>query len=451
MALLTRLSRAILGDSQVAIRFLPALAGGGTVLLTSVIARRLGAGGLSVLAAALAVLFAPVYVGVFGYLSMNAYDVFLWTAGVYIVVLILDGGHDRLWMVFGLVVGVGLQNKLSMLFLAFGVLFGLLATRRWKTFNRPWFWLGVGIALLILAPNVVWQVAHDWPTAEFMHNAATRKNVSLGPFKFVVEQVLQMNPLALPLWLGGLCFLFFAAPARRFRALAWFFVSVFVLMLVLGSKPYYLSPAFPVVLAASAAGAHHLASRQRWGWAPPLAVALAASGAALFPLAKPVLPTDTFLAYATFFGQGAKTDEKHEVGRLPQFFADRNGWRELAADVAEVSERLSKNEREGVCILAQNYGQAGALQLFGTAHRLPPVIAPHNNYFLWGPGPCEGEVMIVLGASEEALNKLYSSVELVTTHRCHDCMPHENNKAVWICRGPLRPLHEVWPELRRFI
>ncbi len=204
-ALLLRLSRISLGDSLFAIRFLPAVAGAITVALTGMIARELGGRAWAVALGCTASLCALVFLAVGNFFSMNAFEPLFWMGAIYVLVCIINGGSPRLWLWFGVIVGLGLENKHSMAFFAAGVCVALLLTPERRYFAQKWIWLGGVIALALALPNIIWQMRHDWPTWELLHNIAqSHKNVVLTPAQFLVQQILIMNPATLPLWLGGL-------------------------------------------------------------------------------------------------------------------------------------------------------------------------------------------------------------------------------------------------------
>jgi len=132
-------------------------------------------------------------------------------------------------------------------------------------------------------------------------------------------------------------------------------------------------------------------------------VATLAVSLALAPLAKPLLRVERFVAYQAALGMQPGTAERHAMGRLPQFFADRLGWRELAETVAQAHRALPDDERSKVCVFGQNYGQAGAIDFYGPALGLPKAISSHNSYHVWGPGDCTGEVLLMIGDEREDL------------------------------------------------
>jgi len=350
------------------------------------------------------------------------------------------------------VAGIGLQNKISVLFLGFGLVVGLVATRKWQTFGQRRFWASGALAAAIFLPHVVWQWMHDWPTLEFIANAASQKNVSLAPAAFVAEQLMQMNVLAAPVWLAGLAALLAAPWLRPWRALGWAYLAILGVMLVTNAKPYYLAPAYTALFAAGAVAIERWpASRFGVMARGAVVVLIVTGGTVAMPLAKPILPVETFVGYAASLGMASRTEERHEMGRLPQHYADMHGWEELAENVAKVYRSLPEADRSRACIFAQNYGQAGAIDVLGARLGLPRAISGHNSYFLWGPRGCTGEVVIVLGGDQEDYEELFTTVEEAGVHTCTNCMPYENNLPIRVARGARIPMADVWPRTKRFI
>ena len=444
--------RSTLGDSLFAVRLLPAIAHAATAALAARLAREMGGARYAQFLAALAAVLAPIYVGLCGFLSMNAFDLVFWAALWLIVARILRTGAASLWLAFGLVAGLGLQNKISVLFLGFGVVAGLALARRWQAFRSWQFWAGGALAGLIFLPHLVWQWHYGWPTLEFMANATREKNVSMPPLAYLAEQVVQMSALAAPLWVAGLGALLAWRRFGAFRPIGWAYLAVLAVMLVSSAKPYYLAPAYTALFAA---GAVWLEAVRR-----PVAglliraaavVLVVVSGALSAPLAKPILPTDAYLRYTAAIGLAPGVGERHEMGRLPQHFADMHGWPELAASLAGVYHALPPADQARACIFVRNYGEAGAVDVLGAPLGLPRAISGHNSYFLWGPRGCSGEVVIALGGDRHGYEELFATVEQAAMHACTDCMPYENNLPIWVLRGLRVPFDQVWPRVKRFV
>lgn len=455
------LVRAVAGDSMVAIRLAVVLAGAAAVVLTGLIARRLGGGRFAQATAALAVALESVVLGNAGRsFSMNGFDLLFWAWAAYLLVEILERERPGLWLQFGVVAGLGLLNKYSMLFLGFGVVVGLAATRARRELGRRELWLGGAIALALFAPHLVWQATHGWPSLEFMRAASQEKNVAIPPSTFFLRQLLQTGLAQAGLWVAGLAWFAFSPAARRLRTFAWIYPAVFAVMATQGAKPYYLSPIYFPYLAAGAVALEGATSTSwRRLFRPAFAVVLVALSAIAVPFAIPALPVDDFIAYSRALGKKPRAEERQALGDLPQYYADQFGWRELAAQVVSIYRGLGPEEREHAAIYVRNYGEAAAIDFFGRDAGLPPVLCPHNSYWFWGPGEKRAEVAIILGISRdveasradlEAPGRC-GRVELVDVTECDHCMPYERGRPLFICRDLGFTFQEIWEEEREFI
>jgi len=444
------ISRAVLGDSLVAIRLLPALAGAITVYLAGLMARELGGGTFARLLAAIAAFAAPILLGMNSVYSMNSFDFLVWSLAAYLLIRIFKTGDQKLWMVLGIVLGLGLMNKVGVLWLGAGIALGLLISHRgWLKTRGPW--MAGGIALLLFLPYIGWNVANDFAHLEFIRNATSEKYSSLTSMKFVSDQVLLQNPVTLPLWIGGLWFFFFSGTGRHFRVLGIIYMAVFTILVInQQSKAEYLSPAYPMLFAGGAVWFEQILNEKTAIVRPIYAGLVAVSGAMLSPLAAPVLPVESYIAYAEMLGIRPSTAENKELAELPQFYADMFGWEELAATVITVHASLLEEEKERCVIFTENYGEAGAIEFFGKSYGIPRVISGHNNYFLWGPGADSIDVVIIVGGVLEDHQQNFESVELAAQSTCRYCMPYENNLPIFIARKLKRPVHEVWPFTKNF-
>lgn len=455
VAVTARASRWLLGDSLFAIRFFPALAGALKVLLTGLFARELGGGRFAQVLAAITAIIAPVYLGIDTLLSMNAFEPLFWTACAYIVLLILKGGSQQLWLLFGLIAGVGLLNKHSMIFFGAGIVTGLLVTPARRVFLSKWIYLGGLIAFVVFLPNLIWQVTHDWPTLELLRNVAnSNKNVTLSPAEFILQQILIMHPLTFPVWLAGLYFYLVSSAGKPYRAFGWSYIATLVLFIALKGKNYYLAPIYPVLLAPGAVFIEGFIRERNLKWLKPAFTTLLIIGGIITALlALPALSVENYLKYSRMLGMpegGIKTETGHR-GKLPQNFGDMFGWEEMTATVARVYNSLPPEDQARCAIFGQNYGEAGAIDFFGPRYNLPKAISAHQNYYLWGPRDYTGEVMIVLGDKVERLKELFNQVEQKETIKCDYCMPYESNLPVFLCRDMKMPIKELWPMIKKWL
>src|SRR5215213_4147445 len=245
IALVAWFTRAVMGDSLFAVRFFPAVAGALLVYVTGLMVRELGGGRFAILLACLSVIIAPSYLYLHTILTMNAFEPLFWTLGAYILMLILKRDRARLWLLFGVVAGVGLMNKHTTLFFGAGVGAGLLLTPARRYLKSKWLWLGGLIALVIFLPNIIWEIKHDWATIEVLRNAEKNQNIPFSLWEFFKGQIFMTQPLTFPIWVAGLYYYLFTDEGRPYRLLGWTYVVMFLLFIVLRGKVYYLAPIYP--------------------------------------------------------------------------------------------------------------------------------------------------------------------------------------------------------------
>ena len=418
---------------------------------TGLIARELGGGRAAQVLAALAAFFAPLFLAVSHFYSMNGLDVLFWTVLSWLAARILVHGQPRLWLAFGAVAGLGLENKYSVAFLGIGLVAGLALTRARSHLRSPQLWAGGAIAALLFAPHVLWELANGWPSLEFMRNATQLKNFPVSPLEFLGGQLVLMHPLFAPLWLLGLGALLFAKRFAPLRAFGVAYLALLALMIQQKAKVYYLAPAYPVLFAAGAVAFADLCARRGWRFGPAaVGVFLVAAGLVGLPLAIPVLPPERFLSYSAALGVGAPKMERQKLGRMPQVFAFMFGWEELAREVARVYETLPPEERARAVVFARNYAEAGAIDYFGPALGLPRAISPHNSYWMWGPGAYDGSVLIVIGPVAESFAARFDRFESLGRRSCEYCAPYEAELEIFVARGLRGSVSEGWAGLKHY-
>jgi len=448
VALIAKLARTLFGDSLAAIRFLPAVAGAALVLLTGSIARELGGGRFAQGLAAVCVFLAPGLLGVDAFLSMNAFEPLFWMGSAYLLIRIIKTGNQKLWIGIGVLAGLGLENKYSMLIFGAGMVLGLVLTPERRVFREPWIWIAGAIAGLLFLPNLIWNMQHHFPFLELQANIRrSGRNVDLNPIAFFGQEALAMLPLTVPVWLAGLWH-FFSGSGARFRALGWTWLFTAAVIVFVSPRVYYLFPAFPLLFAAGAVQWEMWTDGLRW-----LRIAYAglmlALGAILAPLAVPVLPVETYIRYSNALHLAPPRIENNRLGPLPQLYADQFGWDEMAATVGRIYNSLPLDVRAKTAIFAQNYGQAGAIDFLGPKYGLPKAISGHQTYFLWGPRDYTGESMIVLDDRPEVLGRMFDQVEKAGRVEHPYSMPYQHFD-VFYCRGMKQPLSELWPRIKKW-
>lgn len=441
--------KAAFGDSIHSIRMLPALCGSGLIVLTGATAAQLGGGRWAQLFAGIAVAIGAVGMIICGLYSMNCFDLLFWLGGYYLLIRIARTDNGGLWPWLGVVVGLGLFNKIGLLVFGLALVIGLAATRHRRHFADGRLYLAGAIAALFLLPYILWNAAHDWATLEFMKNATEGKIAEFTALEFLKENILEANPVTLPLWAGGLAWLLFARCARRFRLVAIMFVATFVILTVQNSKPYYFAASFPVLMAAGGVAWERYTGRRWLRWLRWIMVAnLLAGGVILAPMAVPLLSPQRTVAYGQRMGIIPAPQEVGHTSALPQYFADRLGWENLARAVSEVYLALPADERGQCVVWGRNYGHAGSLEYWSRRYDLPPVMSSHNNYWLWGPPAKTGDVVIAVGRSRGELEELFETVAEAGAAESPYAL--ESHLTIWLCHGLRRPIGDIWDNFKSF-
>ena len=425
------------------LRLISGIAGAAKVLLTGLLVWALGGGRRAAALAMLAVIAAGVYLGIDSYLSMNSFDPVFWMLCALALIRIAQSDSPReirnWWVVLGLTAGLAFENKDSVVFFLVAMLVAVLLTPQRRILASRWFGAAVLLIVLVAMPNFLWQVHYHFPTLEWLHNVqATGKDVKLPPLPFILGQIMMLTPHNVLLWLTGVLWFLFAKPARSLRFFGIFYILFLALMMALHAKDYYLAPAYPVFFAAGAVAWFAWAAQKRWRhtligvYAAVLVVGLVA----FFPFSVPVLTPQQWIAYAEklhFTAHDAEVEKDKPL--LPQFFADRFGWQELAWKVGRIYNSLPSQERAVTGVFAQNYGEAGAVDILGRKYGLPPAISGHQNYWLWGPRGYTGQEMIVIvDATPEEMNRYYASCEIADRLDNPYSMPYER-RPIYLYRG----------------
>jgi 4-amino-4-deoxy-L-arabinose transferase-like glycosyltransferase len=411
------------GDSLTVLRLPSALAAGGVVLLTGVLARDLGSDRRGQLVAAAAMAVSPVLAGVGHLLSTSTFDVLAWTALTVLFVRGVGAG-GRWWVGFGLVAGAALLNKTLPAFLLAGLAAGVLLVGPRRILRDPWLWAGAVLALLLWLPNLWWQARHGWPQLELSRSiAAGSSGSSVDRWLFLPYQLLLVSPLLAPLWLRGLVRLLRDPAMRAARPAAVAYLVLTGVFVVTGGKPYYLAGLYPILLAAGAQVRTRVAG------------ALAVTAVVSAVLVLPVLPVGLL--------------HRTPIVALNYDTGETIGWPRFAQTLAAAYDALPAEVRARTVVLTGNYGEAGAVDRYGQALGLPPAYSGHNGYGLWGPPPADRTAVLAVGVPEAQLRELFGTVRRVG--RIDDGVRVDNDeqgRPVWFADGLRVPWSQAWPQLR---
>jgi hypothetical protein len=441
--------RAIAGESLLAIR-IPAFACGGLVVwATGRMALEAGGGRWAAVAAALTAALAPGVLAMSGFFSVNAFEMLAWVACTWALLRMLRTGDVRLWLAVGLALGLGFESKHTIVTLVAGFGAGIVLTRARALLWNRWALAGATLAVALALPNVLWQVAHGFPSLEFYRNAATLKNLPSPPLNTIVQQLMFMGLLTSPAWLTALGWLLFTRDGSRWRPFAIAYLVLLVLLVISQqSRPDRLLGIYPVLLAT---GFVAIERRMRSSMGRGLVLAAVVAGCLPgLPVVVGVLPPPSLASYVAWLGLQT-SGERGKTSPIPQLLADRTGWEEFVAQVADVYRSLPPEDQRRALVYAPSYGHAGAVDLLGREYGLPRAIARQNSYWHWSAEEgVDSEVLIAIDANPERLRQVFREVTQVATTRCDYCMSWRNGKPIYVARGPIAPLSSLWPRLRYY-
>jgi len=443
MALLGNAAR-ILGDTSLfAVRLVPAVGGTVILLLMLLIVRELGGRKGAMLLAAAALILNPLFLRSANLFQPVALDQLWWTLGFYAILKLRNTSDPRWWLVLGAAGGLGLLTKFSILFFGLAVLIGLLLTDQRRSFLGPWPWIAILLAVVIGLPSILGQVNLGFPVVGQMEDLRTVQLQRTTFGDFLSGQVL-LGPAFL-LALIGTVGLLVHPELRRYRIAAWIAVAAFAVLAALKGKSYYVGPIYPVLYAAGAVTLQRIGrARVRHLAQGMLAALVIAYGLFSLPFGLPILPPPMMARYAAATGiTAAVTTNKGEVLQLPQDYGDMLAWRELVEGVAHVHQTLPERDRARAVVYGANYGEAGALDLYGPPLGLPPVVSMAGSFYFFGPGDRPGEVMLFVGMEPEWIDDTCPTAQLATRVTA-EWTVEENDVPVVICREPTITVQEMW-------
>jgi hypothetical protein len=441
----------LFGLSLFGLRLLPALAGALLVWISASLAQELGGGKFAQRLAAFAIIPVPIYLLLDHWLTMNAFEPILWTLTALVAVRMIKRQEPRLWLPLGLLCGIGMETKYSMILPIAALLIGVLGTANFRLLLNRWFVAGGAIGLVIFLPNLLWLYWHDFPFLEFERaSRLSGSQMRREPLDFIADQASILNPVLALLCCIGLVWSLMRRTSGEARFLGLYFLAVFMPLLLLKAKNYYVVPVYPVMIAAGAV------AFERWTgagakWVRAAYVfALSAVGLALAPLVLPVLPIEGFLAYQRAWnGYTPVVFERIQTGVLPQYFADEFGWTEMVRETARVYHDLPVAEQASTAIFANNYGEAAAIDVLGAQYGLPRSIGNHMSYWLWGPRHYDGGTVIVLGGDGKGERQYFRQVAVAGRVENALSRPEERFD-LFLCRQLNGDLRTLWPALKKW-
>jgi hypothetical protein len=442
--LLARIELVLFGSSLIGMRLLPALAQGIVAVLVGLMARDLGGRRGAQILAALAAVIAPVALTTGMLIQYMSFDYLWWVLVAFFTVRLLATENPRWWLGIGAGIGLGILTKYTMAYFVVGLAAGILLTPARRYLRSRWLWAGVGVALLIMLPNLIWQVQHHFITLDFL-KAIHARDIQWGRTgDFLPKQIYEeVNPFVLPLAIAGLIWCFFVPAGRRFRALGWMYVTTFFLLVVSRGRSYYVAPAYTMLLACGAvwleSGLRNRTPAVRRIVVGLVCVFVLIGAVAGVALVKPIAPIGSGLWNFT--------------AEMGDTMREMVGWTDMAEQVAQIYATIPESEKPRTVILAGNYGEAGALDLYGPAYGLPRVISGANSLWARGYGDPAPETAIVVGFDRGYAESFFKTCESAGFVKNQYNVRNEEttrHTGLYVCRQPRRPWAEMWPDMQWF-
>jgi hypothetical protein len=443
----------LFGNSIFLLRAIPAIFAAAGAYVTFLLVIELGGGAFAQILAAIAFFFANVLMSFGMKVGPDMVGLWLWPLAALYVLRIVKGGDPKLWLGVGAAIGFSLEAKYSVIFFAIALLAGLLLVPQRRVLASRWFFAGAALAVLIALPNFLWQAMHGFPMWELLRNGQQGKNLVASPALYLFQQLLLTNLFLSPVWIIGLVWLL---RNRAARFLGYAYVVLTIMMIALGAKHYYAGNAYPILIGAGGVAIEAWTSRRLWLQAGLVTVACIA-GVFFLPFSLPVLSEEPMVRYAAFVGEllhvkrSTMQTERLRTSTLPEDWADMHGWPELAGTVAQIYVALPPAEQRRAAIVANNYGEAAAIDFFGKPYGLPPALSGHNNYWLWGTHGYTGDVIIDVNGDCGAASHLFRTARLAARSNPPWVISYEQNIPIMVCTGIKTPISTLWPKLRNYI
>lgn len=442
IAFIGKLATSIFGYSLGGVRFFSTLAGIGLLALTCAIAYELGAGKKALFLTGICVLgFLPYFRNHLLFQPVG-FEQFFWTLGFYCLIRYFKT-RKAVWIIgLGITAGLGLLTKYTMLIWGGGVAVGLLFFDKGSSFKDKWLYAGAVIAGLILLPNIIWQYQHDFPILLHYQKLKEDQLSEISPAAFGLDQL--KLPFTLIVSIIGAVAFFRNPKLKPYKTLSVAVLFIFVTMWLLQSKSYYFFAAYPVLFAAGSVQIEQWFSKKPV-WNYVVAAVIILPVAFFVPDAIPVLPVEKYVQY-----KHLKPDAEGRI-KLTDDYADMFGWDEQVKLVDSIYRSLPAGEKEQCVIWAENYGEAGAIEILGKQYHLPEPRCSHGSFWLWGPGDKKGDVVISIGNEKDNVERKFGETQLVRMITHKYAIDEENNIPVYICRKPKVDVQKIWPTYKKGI
>jgi hypothetical protein len=453
IALLAKISITLFGDSVFAARIFPTIFSGLIIWFTGLIIVEFGGRKFAITLACLALIFSPAFAAS-GYLFQPVvFDQFWWVLTVWLLIKYLNTTDVKYLYWLGLVVGLGMLTKYTMAFFTFALIIGILISKQRKLLFNKHILGAAAVAFLICLPNLIWQIQHHWPLISHMKELRKEQLNYITPAEFIKQQ-LTVHGIALFVWVTGFLFLIFSFRLRNFQFLAIAYVLIFIFLLKMDGKNYYLFGAYPMLFAAGGFGFERWLKTKDYILRTLTVLLFVLPNLIFFPMVLPILPLEQTLGFFRFTSKNipplkfAITWEDQKVHPTTQDYGDMFGWDEMAKHVGNTYHNLTPEQQKQTLIYADNYGEAGALHHYRKQFNYPDVVSLNSSFTLWAPDTINYRYIIYVDDSGGKNVMEYARKGLIGECKKMGEVTYpfarEKGTAIYLITGPTASFNEMY-------
>jgi hypothetical protein len=430
IALISKFSTLIFGNTVFALRFFPAIIGSVSVIIIAKIVRELKGSTFPIVIAVLAFIFSPAFLRSNTLFQPVSFNQFFWLFSGYLIVRLLNTQNPKYWLGIFIVFGIGFLNKYSIAFFIVAFLISILLTSHRNLLISKYFFFGGLLGIIIILPNLIWQFNHNWPLLYHMAELQRYQLVNVTIIGFIIDQFM-MNLPGLVIWMTGLITFLFFKSEKKFRVLAYLYLLTVLLILLFRGKSYYTLGLYTILFALGGYAVDKY-FKPYFKYATIALVILISLP--MLPFSLPVLSHEKIEDYSAKTAEFTNRWEDGKIYNIPQDYADMTGWKELSSIVIQQYNSLSPGERDSCLIYADNYGQAGAISFYGKKHGLPAPICFNDNFIFWAPDSIDNAPLIYVNDEVGDIDFLFNSYEKIG--QVDNKYFRENGLQVYYCTHP---------------
>jgi hypothetical protein len=430
IALISKFSTFIFGNTVFALRFFPALIGSISVIIIAKIVKELNGGIFAIIIAVMAFIFSSSFLRSNTLFQPVSFNQFFWLLSGYLIIKLLNTRNPKFWLYIFIVFGIGFLNKYSIAFFIVAFLIAMLLTSHRNLLMSKYFFSGGLLGIIIILPNLIWQFNHNLPLLYHMAELQKYQFVNVTIIGFIIDQFI-MNLPGLVIWMTGLITFLFFKSEKKFRVLAYLYLFTVLLILLFRGKSYYTLGLYPVLFALGgyAVDKYFKPFMKYVTLALVILISLP-----ILPFSLPVYSHEKIEEYSSKTAEFTNRWEDGKIYNIPQDYADMTGWKELSSIVIQQYNSLLPGERDSCLIYAENYGQAGAINFYGKKYGLPSPICFNDNFIFWAPDSINNAPLIYVNNEVGDIDFLFDSY--IKVGQVNNKYFRENGLQVYYCTQP---------------